>query len=72
MNVGFSEWREIVDLAVDLAESENVLEGEERSCLGIPKILELGFSYNWSCMFHQELLIWMLRIVHRLCARCFC
>ena len=28
-NVGFSEWREIVDLAVDLAESKNVLEGEE-------------------------------------------
>ena len=28
VNVGFSEWREIVDLAVDLAESDNVLEGE--------------------------------------------
>jgi hypothetical protein len=29
VNVGFSEWREIVDLAVDLAESENVLEGNQ-------------------------------------------
>ncbi|CAI8057989.1 E3 ubiquitin-protein ligase UBR2, partial [Geodia barretti] len=28
-NVGFSEWREIVDLAVDLAESKNVLEGNQ-------------------------------------------
>lgn len=28
VNVGFSEWREIVDLAVNLAEADNVLEGE--------------------------------------------
>ena len=30
-NVGYSEWREIVGLAVELAESDNVLEGKHTS-----------------------------------------
>ena len=33
-DAGFSEWRELLDLAVELAESKNVLEGQERSPQG--------------------------------------